>query len=591
MKRTAFAPFLLVLVSAGVFALGVDVGELAGVEERIQFENFTGIPLFYNTDWDIRGIGVDLANRVKAGDSPAQYLSRYAAMHLVDGGEPGRLNADVVSLEKDARVDHVDNVRRIVSGYLETLYGYPRQDADLLAVFLTYYNAVYRKNLAFFGTRYKSWVVKELDQTRVGLAVRYAEWPGATQIVIPLNENEIRDVLGHLSTTELTARPVVEKLKEQPDKGVEERKAIVELKEKEVAAGKEKVAEEKARVEETKKAVDEAKAALEKDKKAIEEKKAEIAKKTEEVKKSAETASKAPASTPAEAAEKARKEKEAAAKAEELAREKARLAAEEAAAKEKAKAVEKKKEDAAAAEKSVAAKEAAVAAKEKEVTAEKKEIARDETAARIEADPEEARKELEKKDAELAAKEEELAKREAEAKKATTDANIFANVLYYLKVKEYLTDGHYNNDLFAIDALTGKKLSVSPVTGICGKLYYAFKDGVVVISHKGSHTEGHYLTLLDLKTLETKAIGDDVVFWRSFVEVRDDQIFVVVNRGERFFLAKFSSDLKRIAVSTDPVNPDSFISFYADLVYINGEKGNILVLNKEDLKTKDTIAP
>jgi len=591
MKKATIISFLLLFVGTLGFGLGVDVEELAGVGKKIEFESFTGISLFYNTDLDIRGIGVDLAGRVKSGESTARYQNRYSALHLVDGGEPGKLNADVIIVEKDARVDHVDNIRRILSGYLETLYGYPRKDADVLAVFLTYYNAVYRGNLEFLNTKYKTWVMKELDQARVGLAVRYSEWPGATQIVIPLNENEIRDVLGSLSTTELTGKPVVDKLKEQPDKGVDERKAIVEVKEKEVATGKEKVAEEKAKVEEKKKEVAVDKAAIEKDKAAIAEKKSDIAKKTEEVKKEAAQASKAPATTPEEAAAKAKKENETAAKAEALAREKARVAAEEAAVKEKESGLAKKQQETADAEKGAKEKEAAVAAKEKEVASDRKEIARDETAAKIETKPDEVKQELAKKSEELAAREEELAKREAEAKKTTTDANIFANVLYYLKVKEYLTDGHYNNDLIAINALTGKKLSVSPVTGICGKFYYAFKDGVVVISHKGAHTEGHFLTLLDLKTLETKSIGEDVVFWRSFVEVREDQIYVVLENGGKYYLGKFASDLKRIAISQEPVSRESFISFYADLVYINGENGNILVLNKEDLTVKESIAP
>jgi ribosome biogenesis GTPase A len=39
------------------------------------------------------------------------------------------------------------------------------------------------------------------------------------------------------------------------------------------------------------------------------------------------------------------------------------------------------------------------------------------------------------------------------------------------------------------------------------------------------------------------------------------------------------------------VDPDSFISFYNDLVYINGKDKNILLLNKADLSTKNAIQP
>jgi glucose-1-phosphate adenylyltransferase len=41
----------------------------------------------------------------------------------------------------------------------------------------------------------------------------------------------------------------------------------------------------------------------------------------------------------------------------------------------------------------------------------------------------------------------------------------------------------------------------------------------VVITHKGEHREGHFLTLLDLDTLNRKAIGNESVFYRGFVEI------------------------------------------------------------------------
>ena len=46
-----------------------------------------------------------------------------------------------------------------------------------------------------------------------------------------------------------------------------------------------------------------------------------------------------------------------------------------------------------------------------------------------------------------------------------------------------------------------------------------------------------------------------------------------------------------VAVSRNEVDPDSFISFYNDLVYINDKNKNILVLNKADLTMKSSIAP
>jgi len=80
-----------------------------------------------------------------------------------------------------------------------------------------------------------------LDPAKAGLAVRYSDWPGATQIVIPLNDSDSRDVLGMLSTSEIASRAVIDRLKEGEDKGIAERAAIADLKEREIEKGKEAV--------------------------------------------------------------------------------------------------------------------------------------------------------------------------------------------------------------------------------------------------------------------------------------------------------------------------------------------------------------
>jgi hypothetical protein len=201
------------------------------------------------------------------------------------------------------------------------------------------------------------------------------------------------------------------------------------------------------------------------------------------------------------------------------------------------------------------------------------------------------KKELEQKSAELAQKEQDPAKREEALKQGQTDSAIFAGKLYYLKIKEYLMNGHYNNDMLIINAANGQVLLRATDALICGRKFDLFKNGVVVITYKTNHGEGHYLTLLDLDTLKRKAISDQAVFFRSFVETREGLTYVVVDKGDGYYLGKFDTDMKIVALSRDRVDPDSFISFYQDLVYINGVEKNILVLNKADLTTAVTVAP
>ncbi len=536
MKRTSLILGLLGAALSCASALGVDVDELKSARP-VEFVNYTGPVNIFQTDWNIRGIGRDLAAQVQRGALAASRDFKYSAIHAVGPEQPDKLAADILSIDKDARVDHIDNVRRIVSAFIEGLYGYTRSDSELLGLFVSYYNAVYRGNLGYFKGKYKTVVLAYLEEKRVGISTKYYEWPGNTQLVIPLNEKATREVFGALSSTELTTKAVVEQLTGKEDKGVPERKAIVELKEREVTQGRAVIDEEVKRLEEQKRKTAEQEAALQK--------------------------AKAEAPVLSSAQERKASEEKIAAREQEIARQ---------------------KEEQKAAEEKIAAQEKAVEQKKEEIAQEKRGITVDETALKIAQNPEEVKKELIQREAEVA-------KREELVKKAETDAAILGGKLYYLKIKEYLSGGHYNNDMLVINAATGKVLLKSSEAKICGKKFDLFKSGVVVISYKADHASGHYLTLLDPETLARKAISDEAVFYRSFVETRDDLTYVIVDRGKSYFLGKFDASMKMLAISGDAIDGDSFISFYGDLVYINREDKKILVLNRADLSTAGVIEP
>lgn len=538
-------PSLVFLVTALVWAsgIGVDLDELK-TGHKVEFVNYSGPLGVVQSDSDIRGIGRSLAAQVQKGVPVASFQVKYTAIHAVDKAEPAKLDADIISLDKDSKIDHIDNVRRVVAAYLESLYGYPRGDADLLALFTSYYNAVYRSNLPYFGGKYKSLVMSYLDKDKVGISLRYYDWPGSTQLVIPLNEKEKRDVLGALSSSELTSKGVMDQLKAKEDKGLPERKAMVELKQKEVEKGQAVVDQEAKKLAEEKQKTSEKTAAVESARQQVEQ-----------------------AKTPQE---KQQAEQKLETKQTELAQQ---------------------QESQKAAEQKVTTAQTAVEQKQQEIVQEKKDITTDETAQKIAQNPAAVQKQLEQKSAELAQKEQDLAKQEEVLKKGETDQAIMGGKLYYLKVKEYLMNGHYNNDMLVINAANGQVLLKATDTLICGRKFDLFKNGVVVITYKTNHAEGHYLTLLDLNTLKRKAISDQAVFFRSFVETRDDFTYVVVDKGDSYYLGKFSPDMQMVALSKDKVDPDSFISFYGDLVYINGADKNILVLKRADLTTSVKVVP
>lgn len=237
-----FCAFLA--VSFAVFALEVDENEInsAGDSSAIQFENYGGPHAVIESAEAITGIGTELGREVAENLETMITVhpeGKYTLVHAVDLTVPEGLDADILIFQPSAGVDHIDNVRRILRGYLCSAYGYNDEDAQVLAVFITVYNAVYRGQMDYFSGKYKEIVCKNLTAESAGLSRNWEEWAGKTQIVIPLFD--VRN--GGLSTVDTTAisdDKVVEALQNEDDKAVEEREKLTEIKEREAQEASEK---------------------------------------------------------------------------------------------------------------------------------------------------------------------------------------------------------------------------------------------------------------------------------------------------------------------------------------------------------------
>ena len=238
----------LLLLPVFLFAQQVAEDELRDFGTAdIEFINYDGPHDRIDTDDEIRAIGRALAAGLAGGVTEFQYSGKYTVIHAVDPSTKRGLDADIIIPLATARVDHIDNVRRIISGFLEEAYDYGRADADLLARFATIYNAVSRGNMDFLEDRYKPVVVQHLTAANAGLSRRYDEWPGKSRIVIPLGGV---GGLGTVDPGELGDRQVVEELRSQEDMGVEDRQELVDLTERVVQEREEAVDREEAAIRE-----------------------------------------------------------------------------------------------------------------------------------------------------------------------------------------------------------------------------------------------------------------------------------------------------------------------------------------------------
>ena len=214
----------LALSSLGAQVNQSELGNLGPVE----FINYEGPHSRIETRAQIRSIGYSLGQIIKGGADRAS--GRYFVIHSVSAQDGSKLDADIFGLGPDVGVDHIRNLRLIIQGYLEAAYEYTERDAALIAEYVTVYNAVYRGDMGYFGSRYKNPVMANLTDDKAGLAIRYDEWPGQTLMVIPLG---LGAGLSAIDTSTISDSRVIEQLRQDPDMGIDQRKDMVDLKERE----------------------------------------------------------------------------------------------------------------------------------------------------------------------------------------------------------------------------------------------------------------------------------------------------------------------------------------------------------------------
>ena len=242
---------LCFLFSAAVAGgLEVDSEELAPyIDTPIEFQNYEGPLEVIQTRDEILGIGFYIGEQFTPEYGQFSYFGAYTVIHAVDPETPAGLDADIMLLSEHARVDHIDNFRLIVSGYLQRAYEYSEADAGLLAEYITIYNAVFRGELEVFEERYKPIVLEHLSEDSVGLSTLYSDWPGGTELVITLSDDARPGEIAAVSPFALLDADVREQLRSREDRGIATRKSMVEFLERMLEERIEELDREVARLE------------------------------------------------------------------------------------------------------------------------------------------------------------------------------------------------------------------------------------------------------------------------------------------------------------------------------------------------------
>ncbi len=524
--KCLFTAFLL--ICANVFALEVDRSELnsAGNETTIEFINYTGPHKVIDSIEAIKGIGSSMGNAVAGKLSSSLSTpksSKYYVIHAVDNSVKEKLDADIIFIGEDATVDHIDNLRRIISAYLKAAYGYSEKDADTLSVFITVYNAVYRGKLDIFQSKYKEIVTKNLTKDNCGLSVNYKDWPGKSQIVIPLFDVK-NGGLSTVDTSVISDTKVITSMKEDDDKNIESRKGMVDIKEREADN-----AEAKAQTAQKTAAEEQKKLEKEKQKTAEAKKEAAEAKKTADEKQN--IADKEPdnkkAQTEAKEAKNQAEQKQKAAEKQE----------------QKLEEQKQKTEDA---KQEAKEQQAAVDKKQSEALSERKEIAKDQ---------------------------QEIQKKEAEQANMNTNYGIILT-----DEKEMLSR------LVKFNSANGQIVKNSPVSVIRSRTIYKSGDSYIAIAGENKGKGAVKLVTISIDTMEISAESENYIAADSVLIQDGGSFYCVTEDNGSFYLAKFGSDLSLKLKSETKVKSATPVTITDAGIVVTGSDGKLKILKKSDLK-------
>lgn len=615
MRKIAFLLVLLVQVfSLGALEVAVEEVNKASNHEGIVFQNFTGVHQDVDTAQQIRNLGKSLASMSTQDNRLYTISNKYSVVEATNNENDNLYSAAVISIDRSARVDHIRNVRQIVAGYLEGKYNYSAKDADTLAFFLTFYNAIYRGNLAYLRTVYKPQVFDYLDESNAGISTNYSDWPGKTRLIIPLS-NKSGVSLAHLGEETITSA------KENHEAmAIEERESLQELKSQQL----EEKQQEKEKLAETDKQLQIILNTKEGEAKTAQEQATTKQAEAQKLRIEAETAAttNAPdAKEKAAAAEAARVEAETAkAEAETKTTEAAQAQKEveqqkqvnaqteeeiqklqESTQKEqqqleedKAKQAEQQSPMQPSQQQSnpTTVEEQVIVTEEETITSEEQPAQEQQPQTAQEQQPQTAQEKLTQEAIANPGKvAQELAQAREELENRPTGP-VIADKFYYLSVSPRQTTGHYSNRIFVIDAVTGTILG-SSAADICSINFTAYAGGVLVVTaREGSHAGPHNLTVLSLETLapmKQTEVGLDI-HWNSPVILNGGKIYALVVNKDSIFLARFNENLEIEAQGTTAVDGDTSITVYKDHVYANMTGQNkIVVFNKADLTTMSEI--
>jgi hypothetical protein len=520
--------FGIALLTCLALSAQVNEEELERNQVPLSFFSYEGPQSRIETWEQIRNIGFSLGQLIQGGLLRTGAGNRYFVIHLNSPGEGSRLDADIFGLGYDVGVDHIRNLQLIVQGYLEGAYAYSTQDAALLAQYVTIYNAVYRGDWEYLSGRYKEPVLEELEPDRAGLSIRFDEWPGQTLMLIPLGRGEV-DSLSAVDTSAVSDPRVVEELRKDEDRGIEQRRDMVDLKEREAEEAEERARAQWQEAEEEQRQIDEERRQINEERRQLDGGGREEAEDRTGQERQEEQAEEQPGQG---------REQTAAGGVEPDSREEQELARREEELERRQEAVDERRED---------------ARRDEEFAEQKREEAREE--------------------------------RESIAR----DQQAFINE----EPRQESGPGLVTAIIDVPDSPLGRIVRVSPDSGeelgrsttnmINIRTIRSVNDRLFAVAGENRNGGAIRLIELDPESLETKAQGDVDIHPQSLLWVDGADLFAIIMLGDLPYLGRFNYQLNQVARSSAAVHPFAALLFEDGFLLTQRQDGSALILNPQTL--------
>jgi len=534
--KKGIAAVIALVIGATAFGLQVDKDELLkGQGTNIVFINYVGPHTTIDTLEQILGIGQSLGRGI--GDKPAEfsYNDKYRIIHAVGAPEGQKLDADIFIIEANAEVDDVINIMRMVSGYLQSAYAYSPADSMTLARFVVYYNAVFRGDLKYFGTVYKTIVMNNVSADNAGIATKYSDWPGRTRMLIPLSGAAGKGNINAVGAGQLAVPKVVENLQQQPGKALPERKELTELQQRGLEQGQQKLEQQQAQLEQEKK---------------------KLAEQTQAAETSKEQAAQAQAEAAAPGATEQQKQAATQAQAQAQQQEQA-VAQQQQKVQQQEQAVAQQQQQQAAAQQSLQQQRATIASDQQSLLQQKQQPATQQPAAQQPTAP------------------------------SPASVQSPGRVLFIYDLGE--APDHLGK-LVLIDRVSGKLLSQSDLNSVRGRTYVTVGNVIVVAAGRMDRNGAVRLVSVDPNSLAVQQQGKNNIAPTSLLGVSGTSVYAVVDSGNGAFLGRFDQSLALQAQSERKVDPYTYITVSGTEAFVQDDQGNILILDKDDLKEKKRAA-